>query len=44
MYGFLNGLAIIIFMAQVVQFKENTGSGVEWMSGSTLYIMGDSLY
>ncbi|HAE67346.1 MAG TPA: sodium-independent anion transporter, partial [Sphingobacterium sp.] len=40
MYGFLNGLAIIIFMAQVVQFKENTGSGVEWMSGSTLYIMG----
>jgi hypothetical protein len=27
MYGFLNGLAIIIFMAQVVQFKVNTGQG-----------------
>ncbi|MGE8302433.1 MAG: SulP family inorganic anion transporter, partial [Sphingobacterium paramultivorum] len=40
MYGFLNGLAIIIFMAQVVQFKVNTGQGAEWMSGSTLYIMG----
>lgn len=40
MYGFLNGLAIIIFMAQVVQFKVNTGVGATWMSGATLYIMG----
>lgn len=40
MYGFLNGLAIIIFMAQVVQFKVNSGDGAVWMSGSTLYIMG----
>ncbi|OPC67057.1 SulP family inorganic anion transporter [Elizabethkingia miricola] len=39
MYGFLNGLAIIIFMAQVAQFKivQNGVSG--WMSGSMLYIM-----
>lgn len=39
MYGFLNGLAVIIFMAQVAQFKviEN---GIEgWMYGSTLFIM-----
>lgn len=40
MYGFLNGLAIIIFMAQVVQFKVSSGTGTAWMSGSTLYIMG----
>lgn len=37
MYGFLNGLAIIIFMAQVVQFKEPGGQ--EWMSGRLLYTM-----
>lgn len=35
MYGFVNGLAIIIFMAQIRQFK----SGTEWLSGSSLYIM-----
>ncbi|MGE8378343.1 MAG: SulP family inorganic anion transporter, partial [Sphingobacterium sp.] len=40
MYGFLNGLAIIIFMAQVVQFKVSSGTGTAWMSGATLYIMG----
>ena len=37
MYGFLNGLAVIIFMAQVAQFK--TAGGTEWLQGSTLYIM-----
>ncbi|WPV70232.1 SulP family inorganic anion transporter [Chitinophaga sp. LS1] len=36
MYGFVNGLAIIIFTAQLQQFK--LGSG-EWLSGSPLYIM-----
>ncbi|MFD1768773.1 SulP family inorganic anion transporter [Sphingobacterium suaedae] len=35
MYGFLNGLAIIIFMAQVQQFKAADG----WMSGPALYTM-----
>lgn len=35
MYGFLNGLAIIIFMAQVVQFKDNG----DWMQGTALYLM-----
>ncbi len=36
MYGFVNGLAIIIFMAQLEQFK--TGSS-DWLSGSPLGIM-----
>lgn len=39
MYGFLNGLAVVIFMSQVSQFKiiEN---GVEtWLSGTSLWIM-----
>lgn len=39
MYGFLNGLAVIIFMAQVAQFKL-TENGIErWMQGPTLYLM-----
>jgi len=40
MYGFLNGLAVIIFMAQVEQFKIVDASGVvSWLNGSSLYIM-----
>lgn len=40
MYGFLNGLAVIIFMAQVEQFKIVDGNGVvTWLQGSSLYIM-----
>lgn len=41
MYGFLNGLAIIIFMAQVVQFQEPGpgGEGPVWITGSFLYTM-----
>jgi len=40
MYGFLNGLAVIIFMAQIEQFKITDSSGaVHWMQGSTLYTM-----
>ncbi|MDC6350886.1 SulP family inorganic anion transporter [Zeaxanthinibacter sp. PT1] len=34
-FGFVNGLAIIIFMSQLVQFKSADGS---WLSGTTLYI------
>src|SRR5690606_18540261 len=37
MYGFLNGLAIIIFMAQVEQFKL-PGSG-EWIQGTAFFTM-----
>lgn len=39
MYGFLNGLAVVIFMSQFEQFKINTGSGIEWLQGTSLYIM-----
>ncbi|WP_435525762.1 SulP family inorganic anion transporter [Chryseobacterium indoltheticum] len=40
MYGFLNGLAVIIFMAQVEQFKIVNANGVmSWLQGSSLYIM-----
>lgn len=35
-YGFVNGLAIIIFMAQLDQFKDTSGN---WLTGSTLYII-----
>ena len=34
-FGFVNGLAIIIFISQLDQFKANDGS---WLSGSTLFI------
>ena len=47
MLGFVNGLAIVIFMAQLTQFKvpgsaEVSGhgtSGGEWLSGMPLYLM-----
>ena len=35
-FGFVNGLAIIIFMSQFAQFKDTSG---EWLTGSPLYIM-----
>ncbi|MDQ2092068.1 SulP family inorganic anion transporter [Marimonas arenosa] len=47
MLGFVNGLAIVIFLAQLTQFKvpgsmENTGHGMgggEWLSGLPLVMM-----
>lgn len=47
MLGFVNGLAIVIFLAQMSQFKvpgtmENTGHGMgggEWLSGQPLFLM-----
>ncbi len=40
MLGFVNGLAIVIFLAQLSQFKTRTPDGAEvWMSGMPLYIM-----
>ncbi len=47
MLGFVNGLAIVIFLAQMSQFKVpgsivNTGHGMgggEWLSGMPLYLM-----
>ena len=35
-FGFVNGLAIIIFMAQLDQFKDPSGS---WMTGTPLYVL-----
>jgi len=40
MFGFVNGLAIVIFMSQLDQFKVENATGVlEWMTGSQLFIM-----
>lgn len=40
MFGFVNGLAIVIFMAQLVQFKKEDANGVlQWMTGGELYMM-----
>lgn len=40
MLGFVNGLAIVIFLAQLGQFKITNSFGeLEWMSGSVLYVM-----
>jgi len=40
MYGFVNGLAVIIFMAQLQQFKTVVNGHEVWLSGTPLYIMG----
>lgn len=39
MYGFVNGLAIIIFMAQFEQFKTIVNGESTWMSGIALWVM-----
>lgn len=40
MFGFVNGLAIVIFMAQLVQFKAPDSNGVmQWLQGPSLYLM-----
>jgi SulP family sulfate permease len=39
MYGFVNGLAIIIFMAQIEQFKTVVNGEVTWLTGMPLLIM-----
>ncbi len=35
-FGFVNGLAVIIFMSQLDQFKDASGA---WLTGSPLYIL-----
>ena len=35
-FGFVNGLAIIIFMSQLDQFKDASGN---WLTGETLYVL-----
>ncbi|CAM3985532.1 sulfate permease, SulP family [Pedobacter westerhofensis] len=39
MYGFVNGLAVIIFMAQLEQFKTVVNGQLIWLSGNALYVM-----
>jgi len=39
MLGFVNGLAIVIFLAQLEQFKVHSNGGMVWMSGWTLMLM-----
>ncbi len=40
MLGFVNGLAIVIFLAQLGQFKiEDTTGNLQWMTGEPLYLM-----
>ncbi|HEV7378301.1 MAG TPA: SulP family inorganic anion transporter [Dyadobacter sp.] len=39
MYGFVNGLAVIIFMAQVDQFKVSEAGSDSWMQGAPLITM-----
>jgi SulP family sulfate permease len=40
MYGFVNGLAIVIFMAQLGSFKTASADGaLGWMTGGDLYLM-----
>ena len=39
MFGFVNGLAIIIFMSQLEQFKTIVNGKMTWLSGNPLYIM-----
>ncbi|NIZ61466.1 sodium-independent anion transporter [Sedimentitalea sp. CY04] len=39
MLGFVNGLAIVIFLAQMTQFKVPGSGGEEWLSGLSLYLM-----
>ncbi len=39
MMGFVNGLAIVIFISQLNLFKENTDGVISWMQGKDLYVM-----
>ncbi|WP_420403464.1 SulP family inorganic anion transporter [Nisaea sp.] len=40
MLGFVNGLAIVIFLAQLGQFKDHAPDGTAtWMTGEPLYLM-----
>lgn len=40
MFGFVNGLAVVIFMSQLVQFKvADAGGALHWMQGAELMLM-----
>ena len=39
MFGFVNGLAVIIFMSQLDQFKTFVNGKSEWLSGTSFFVM-----
>ncbi len=39
MMGFVNGLAIVIFLSQLGLFKESRGTVPQWLTGMDLYVM-----
>ena len=39
MMGFVNGLAIVIFLSQLGMFKKNIGGEKVWLQGMELYLM-----
>jgi sulfate permease, SulP family len=39
MMGFVNGLAIVIFLSQLGLFKQNVGGEMQWLEGSGLWLM-----
>ena len=39
MYGFVNGLAVVIFMSQLEQFKTIVNGETTWLTGSPMLIM-----
>ena len=39
MMGFVNGLAIVIFLSQLGMFKKTVDGSTEWLQGSQLFIM-----
>ena len=39
MFGFVNGLAVVIFMSQLDQLKTVVNGQSEWLTGSPMYIM-----
>lgn len=40
MMGFVNGLAIVIFLSQLGMFKKSIGNQKIWLQGNELYLMG----
>ncbi|OFZ10776.1 MAG: sodium-independent anion transporter, partial [Bacteroidetes bacterium RIFCSPHIGHO2_02_FULL_44_7] len=39
MMGFVNGLAIVIFLSQLGMFKEQVNGEAQWIQGASLYVM-----
>tara|TARA_B110000090_G_scaffold37780_1_gene41351 strand:- start:2019 stop:3632 length:1614 start_codon:yes stop_codon:yes gene_type:complete len=39
MMGFVNGLAIVIFLSQLSLFQKSTSEGPQWINGAELYTM-----